>query len=142
VLTTTLIHPQILAVLAAAGHGSRILVADGHFPAATARGANAALVSLNLRPDLVTVTDTVATLVTAVPIEAATVMSPDDGREAPIVADVRGLLDCPITPCSRSAFYDEARSADVALVIQTADTRTFTNILLTIGVRADPARAT
>ena len=33
-----LIHPQITAVLAAAGHHSTVLIADGNYPAASKRG--------------------------------------------------------------------------------------------------------
>jgi L-fucose mutarotase len=37
----------------------------------------------------------------------------------------------------RFAFYDAARSQDLALAIGTADIRTYANLLLTIGVRAE-----
>jgi L-fucose mutarotase len=36
VLRTRLIHPEILAALATAGHGSQLLLSDGNFPHATA----------------------------------------------------------------------------------------------------------
>ena len=40
-LKQTLIHPDILEALAAAGHGSKILITDGNFPASTVLGENA-----------------------------------------------------------------------------------------------------
>jgi L-fucose mutarotase len=45
-LKTSLLHPQILKVLAQAGHHSKILIADGHYPASSKKGRNAELVSL------------------------------------------------------------------------------------------------
>ena len=41
-----LIHPDILAALGQAGHGSRILIADGNYPFSTKLGPVAKLVSL------------------------------------------------------------------------------------------------
>ena len=35
-LNYTLVHPPLLRALAAAGHGSQVLLADGNYPAATA----------------------------------------------------------------------------------------------------------
>jgi L-fucose mutarotase len=32
VLTTRLLHPQILAALGEAGHGATVLIADGNYP--------------------------------------------------------------------------------------------------------------
>ena len=49
-LLTPLLHPEINAVLAAAGHHSKVLIADGNYPASTTLGPNAKLVSLNLAP--------------------------------------------------------------------------------------------
>ena len=43
-----LIHPQINAILAAAGHHASVLIADGNYPASTKKGPNAQVVSLNL----------------------------------------------------------------------------------------------
>jgi hypothetical protein len=59
-LKTRLLHPEILAALAASGHFSQVLVADGNFPVAGNRGRNAHVVHLNLTPgtlDAITVLD-------------------------------------------------------------------------------------
>src|SRR5438105_4529813 len=69
-----LIHPKINEVLGRAGHHGRILIADGNYPASSTLGPNAELVSLNLRPGLVTCTQVLETLLTAIPIEAAYTM--------------------------------------------------------------------
>ena len=49
-LKNRLLHPDILAALGRAGHGSKVLIADGNYPFSTTLGPNAMLVSLNLSP--------------------------------------------------------------------------------------------
>ena len=49
-----LIHPDINGIIGAAGHHSKILIADGNYPASSTLGPNAELVSLNLMPGVVT----------------------------------------------------------------------------------------
>ena len=46
-LKTKLIHPDILRSLADAGHGSKVLIADGNYPFTTATNPVADLVFLN-----------------------------------------------------------------------------------------------
>ncbi|WP_448544881.1 RbsD/FucU family protein [Roseiflexus sp.] len=130
-----LIHPQILAALGGAGHGSQVLIADGNYPFATGAPAGAQRVYLNLAPGLLTVTDVLAALVDAIPVEAAHVMVPDAGPEPSIFAEFRALLPhLWLQPLGRFAFYDAARSPDTTLVIATGERRVYANILLTIGV--------
>ena len=133
----TLIHPEILDALGRAGHGSKILIADGNYPFATAIGPRARQVFLNLRPGLLRVTDVLAVLVTAIPIETADVMMPD-GAEPPIFTEFRSLLPVPLQPLDRFAFYAAARDESLALLIATGEQRIYANILLTIGVIAPP----
>jgi L-fucose mutarotase len=132
-----LTHPEILAALASAGHGSRVLIADGHYPFVTASGPNATHVFLNLAPGLVSVPQVLELLVDAVPIESAAVMHPPKDQESPeIFAEFTRLLgnEVPVDELDRFKFYDAARSEDVALVIATGELRTYANILLTLGV--------
>jgi L-fucose mutarotase len=134
-LTYTLIHPPLLGALASAGHGSRILIADGHFPCSTHTNPAAAMVHLNLRPGLLTVDDVLATLLDAVAIEHAAVMA-SDGPHVPAHDGYRTALGAEVSfeAVERFAFYDLARTPDVAVVIATGDTRQYANLLLTIGV--------
>lgn len=130
-----LIHPQILAALGGAGHGSQVLIADGNYPFATGAPPDAQRVYLNLAPGILTVTDVLGVLADAIPIEAAHVMVPDSGPEPAIFAEFRALLPhLALQPLGRFAFYDAARSSDTALVIATGERRVYANILLTIGV--------
>ena len=91
-LKTRLLHPDILRSLASAGHGSKVLIADGNYPFTTGSNPSADIVFLNLAPGLLTVTDVLKVLVDAIPIEAAQVMMPADGPEPPIFSEFRQLL--------------------------------------------------
>jgi L-fucose mutarotase len=134
VLRTRLTHPTILKALGAAGHGSMVLIADGNFPFATGANAAAERVFLNLMPGMIKVTDALDAILSAIPVEAAHVMRPDDGSEPSIYADFRRALSVQIQPLERFAFYDFARTQNVALVVATGDQRLYANIMLTIGV--------
>lgn len=147
-LKTTLLHPDILRVLARAGHHSKILIADGHYPAATKRGPNSELVCLNLSPGVVTVSQVLQALLASVPIEKANTMGipPDDPYaqqgEPPVWKNYRALIaeaDAKLTlePILKWDFYKHVESPDHALTIQTADRSLWANVLLTIGVRND-----
>ncbi|MFJ4674221.1 RbsD/FucU domain-containing protein [Kitasatospora purpeofusca] len=138
-LLNELLHPGILASLAGAGHGARVLLADGHYPASTATGKRARTVHLNLAPGLLDVTTVLDVLLRALPVESAHVMVPPAGEpEPPALAEYRSVLaPRPVTALDRAAFYEAARSRDLALAVVTADIRTYANLLLTIGVRAE-----
>ncbi|MEV7395410.1 RbsD/FucU domain-containing protein [Streptomyces sp. NPDC091215] len=138
-LLTDLLHPGMLEALAGAGHGARVLLADGHYPASTAVGERARTVHLNLTPGLLDVTSVLDVLLRSVPVESAQVMVPPDGEpEPPAIAEYRSRLSAvPLGTLGRFEFYDAARSPDLALAVVTADTRTYANLLLTIGVRAE-----
>jgi L-fucose mutarotase len=130
-----LLHPEILAALGAAGHGSRVLIADGNYPFMTKSHPGARRVYLNLAPDLLRATDVLATLADAIPIEATHVMVPESGDEPAIFAEFRALLPgLELSALGRFAFYDTACGPDLALVIATGERRVYANILLTIGV--------
>ncbi|MCF4120292.1 RbsD/FucU family protein [Antribacter sp. KLBMP9083] len=144
-LRYTLLHPGLAAALAAAGHGSRVLLADANYPHSTGVRAGAERVHLNLRPDLVTVDQVLEVLVEAVPVESASVMVPGGvagdvapaGEPVPAHAGYRTVLGPHVGwhELDRFAFYEAARSDDVALLVATGDQRVYANLLLTIGVR-------
>jgi L-fucose mutarotase len=136
-----LIHPQILEALGRAGHGSQVLIADGNYPASTKLGPKATLVNLNLSPGLVDCTQVLEALVTAIPIEAASVMAVPSGQKEPeIWADFRKILSqstgqpLKLEEIERFKFYDTAGTSNIALTIATGEQRIYANLLLTIGV--------
>lgn len=129
-----LTHPDLLRALAAAGHGSRVLLADGNYPHATGVAPAATVVHLNLRPGLIGVRDVLETVLTAVVVEAATVMQPDGDDEPEVFADFRTLMPgLPLEPLERHAFYRAASEPDVTLAVATGEQRWYANLLLTIG---------
>ncbi|MGW1605982.1 RbsD/FucU domain-containing protein [Streptomyces eurythermus] len=109
-LLTELLHPGILESLAGAGHGARVLLADGHYPASTATGERARTVHLNLAPGLLDVTTVLDVLLRALPVEAAHVMVPPEGEpEPPAIDEYRSMLaPAPVGTLGRFDFYDAA----------------------------------
>ena len=145
-LTSKLIHPEISQILARAGHSSRVLIADGNYPASSACGPRAQVISLNLAPGLVTVAQVLEVLLTAIPIEAINTMGmPDDDphklpQDPPVWEQYRSILrnaksDLSLSPIPRWDFYDAVDSRDHVLTIQTGDQALWANLLLTVGVR-------
>lgn len=143
-----LIHPQISAVLAAAGHHSSILIADGNYPASSKRGPRAELVSLNLMPGVVTCNQVLEAILSAVPVEAIQTMQTEtsgpyalDG-DPPVWDDYRRTirdagLDLELQPLEKWAFYEAVSTDDHVLTVQTADQQRYANVLLNVGVRMD-----
>ena len=134
---TEITHPEILKVLAGAGHGATVLIADGHFPVSTGATPETPKVYLNFAPDLLNVPDVLKHIVKVIPIEAATAIVHDDGSEPPIFPHYRELLPAglEINKVTRFDFYDAVNQPNLALVIATGEKRTYACILLTIGVR-------
>jgi L-fucose mutarotase len=134
-----LVHPDILGALARAGHGSRILIADGDYPVATTRGRNAAVVHLNLSPGVVGALEVLSALLATVVVESAVVMDAPDGDPPPSIwGDFKASLELngcgvPLKPVERFSFYQQASEPETALVIQTGEKREYANLLLTIG---------
>jgi L-fucose mutarotase len=135
-LKTKLTHPQIAFALGCAGHGAKVLIADGNYPFSTGSNPAAEHVYLNLMRGFAPADEVLAVVLTAIPIEAALVMMPSSGMEAPIFTEFRRRLPPEVTLSflDRFNFYEAARSRDVALVIATGEQRIYANILLTIGV--------
>jgi L-fucose mutarotase len=141
VLRFPLIHPPLLAALGAAGHGGKILLADANYSHSTNVNPAATVIYLNLRPGLVTVDQVLEPVLAAVPVEAVTVMRPDDGSTPAVFARFRELLgeNLPLRPLGRLEFYDECRQPDLAVCVATGDARLYANVLLTIGYIAPAA---
>jgi L-fucose mutarotase len=145
-LTSTLLHPDILRVLARGGHHSRILIADGNYPAVNKKGPNAELVCLQLMPGVPTVAQVLRALLSAVPIDQIHTMGiPADDPyarygEPPVWSELRAItaeagLSIPVSPISKWDFYQAVESPDHILTIQTADQALWANVLLTVGCR-------
>ena len=145
-LHSQLIHPEINGVLGQAGHHSKVLICDGNYPASSKIGPEAELVSLNLSPGVVTCSQVLRALVTAIPLDAVNTMgiSADDPYAKhgppPVWAEYEQILeeaklDLKLEPIQKWDFYDAVMSDDHVLTIQTADQALWANVLLTIGCR-------
>ena len=145
-LKTTLLHPEILRVLGRAGHHSRILIADGNYPASTKRGPHAELVCLNLSPGVVTVAQVLRAMLSVLPVDHVNTMGipPDDPYaqqgEPPVWNEFRTVIrdsgaDLELQPILKWDFYRHVESPDHVLTIQTADQSLWANVLLTVGCR-------
>ncbi|MCR5289163.1 MAG: RbsD/FucU family protein [Treponema sp.] len=146
--TCDCINPEIMKVLALCGHGSKVLIADGNYPLAEKTG-DAAKVYLGLTKDIPTVTDVLKALKSVINIEKAEVMIPGtfntkvDGTkkvedyiqkkdEPGIFDEFRTITGLDMYAYGRYEFYDAACDK-VCLAISTGESRTFANILLTVG---------
>ena len=145
-LKHTLIHPEISEVLARAGHHAKVLLADGNYPASTKKGPNARVVSMNLSPGVITVSQALRAVLSALPVDEVNTMGipPDDpyaaAGEPKAWAEYREIaraegVKAPITPISKWDFYKAVESPDHVLTIQTADQALWANVLLTVGCR-------
>ena len=143
-----LIHPKLNEVIGRAGHHSKILIADGNYPAGSKKGPNAELVSLNLMPGVVNCTQVLKAVLSAVPVEAIRVMqSETEGPYAlvgdpPVWAEYRAEiraagLGVTLEPIEKWAFYEAVETPDHVLTIQTGDQQRYANVLLSLGVRMD-----
>ncbi len=135
-LKTRLLHPDILAALAASGHYSQVLIADGNFPVAGNRGPNTRIVHLNLAPGILDAATVLEVLLESLPVQAATVMEPPADFKPPIHELYRQKLGSAVTwtQMERWAFYEKIASPRTTLMIATGEQRRFANLLLEIGV--------
>jgi L-fucose mutarotase len=140
-LRLPLIHPPLLAALGAAGHGARLLIADANYSHSTNISPRADLIHLNVRPGLVTVDQVLEPVLASIPVEAVTVMRPDDGSTPAVFSRYRELLGdgLPLQPLGRLDFYAACRERDLALCVATGDDRLYANVLLTVGYISPPA---
>jgi L-fucose mutarotase len=106
------------------------------------------LVCLNLSPGVVTVAQTLAAVLSAIPVDHVNTMGipPDDPYaqhgEPPVWNEYRGVLEraglkLKLEPILKWDFYKHVESPDHVLTIQTADQALWANVLLTMGCRTD-----
>ena len=133
-LTTKLINPEIMAVLAKCGHGDKILISDANYPLDSKSG-DAKKVYLALEKDCPTATQVLAALKSVVNFEKAELMLPDADKEPDIFEDFRSILpEAEFATLGRYEYYDACCEEQVKLAILSGESRTFANVLLTIAV--------
>lgn len=138
-----LMHPEILGALAAAGHGAKVLIADGLYPCSTGAHPYAKQVYLNLSPGLVAAADVLDLVAKTVHIEAAAYMRTAESTIPGPVQEFQDQLSHhrhgggqPVnwSGVERHEFYAACREPDLCLLIATGEMRPYANLLLTIGV--------
>jgi L-fucose mutarotase len=147
-LNHRLIHPEIYRALASAGHHAKILIADGNYPVSSKKGPNAELVHLNLMPGVVSCTQVLQAVISAISIDMVNTMAYETigpyalQEDPPVWNEYRqalrdARLEIPIEPIDKWKFYDAVMTPDHVLTIQTGDQQRFANLLLSVGVRMD-----
>ncbi len=145
-LKTSLLHPDILRMLARCGHHSTILIADGNYPACSKIGPRAELVCLQLIPGVPTVAQVLKAILENLPIDHVHTMGVDptdpyaQSGDPPVWAEYRQILKAVglktnLEPIMKWDFYKAVESSDHVLTVQTADQALWANVLLKVGVR-------
>ena len=145
-LKIPVLHPQILSSLASCGHLAKVLISDGNYPHNTGPNPRAGIVWANFTPGVVDAVTILRLIASLVPIETVRVMAPETkgpyamSHDPPIWNDFRRVLRehsdfrGRLTRLSKTQFQRQAAADDVCLVITTAETQLFANVLVTIGV--------
>ena len=145
-LKTSVLHPEILAALAGAGHLAKVLISDGNYPHSTKPNPRAKLIYANFTPCVVDACTLLKMICDLVPIEAVEVMAPERSgayamqTDPPVWTRYRKILaghsdfSGPLTELDKPQFNQAAREEDVCLVIASAEQEIFANLLITIGV--------
>jgi L-fucose mutarotase len=143
-----LIHPEINAILARAGHHAKVLIADGNYPCSTKKGPNATVVCMNLSPGCITVAQALDAVLSAVQVDHVNTMGipADDSYaqagEPPVWNEFRRVVagsgcSASVEPILKWDFYKHVESPDHVLTIQTGDQALWANVLLTLGCRTN-----
>jgi L-fucose mutarotase len=132
--------------LASAGHLAKILISDGNYPSSTKPNPRAKVVWANFTPGVVDACTILGLVCGLVPVEAVEVMAPAKtgmyamAHDPPIWKKYRDILRRQsgfrgqLIQLQKFQFNVQARGEDVALIIATAETQIYANILITIGV--------
>ncbi|MCR1841596.1 RbsD/FucU family protein [Murimonas intestini] len=135
-LKTGCVNPEIIAALSKCGHGDKVLIGSGNFPLESQTNPQAERIYMNLSPGLPTSSQVLEALLHLINAEGAEVICPPDLQGEPeVFLDYKNLLEkVELKKYSRDEFYEACRSGSVRVVIESADQRAFSNILLTVGV--------
>ena len=104
--------------------------------------------TLNLSPGIVTCTQVLEALLSAIPVERANTMMYEKtgpyalSEDPPVWPQFRQAikqagLTLELEPIEKWAFYKAVNNPDHILTIQTGDQQRFANLLLTLGVRLE-----
>ena len=91
---------------------------------------------LNLAPGTVGALEVLDAVLSAIPVQEATTMTPPDDFHPDIHDEYKAMLGENVqwTEMERWSYYDKIKSPDTTLAIATGEQRRFANLLLTVGV--------
>lgn len=132
-----LTHPAVLSALANAGHTSKVLIVDAHFPAPKLLGRDVEVVHLNYAPGMLGVEDVLKPLVETVPIESAVAAVYEDGSQPDIWRVYEEVLpeNVTLSAVKGSALTTAFTDAELAVVIVTGELAPASCIVLSLGIR-------
>jgi len=138
-----ILSPELLKVLCEMGHGDRIVIADGNFPAVS-MGKNTIVIRMDGHgiPQLLDAILQIFPLDTYVeqPVQLMALMDRDVGKiETPIWDEYKAIIskydargDATVGSIERFAFYEESKKAYA--IIATGEAAVYANLMLQKGV--------
>ncbi|MBO5253084.1 MAG: fucose isomerase [Clostridia bacterium] len=138
-----ILSPELLKVLCEMGHGDRIVIADGNFPAVS-MGKNTIVIRMDGHgiPQLLDAILQIFPLDTYVeqPVQLMALMDRDVGKiETPIWDEYKAIIskydargDVTVGSIERFAFYEESKKAYA--IIATGEAAVYANVMLQKGV--------
>ena len=138
-----ILSPELLKVLCEMGHGDRIVIADGNFPAVS-MGKNTIVIRMYGHgiPQLLDAILQIFPLDTYVeqPVQLMALMDRDVGKiETPIWDEYKAIIskydargDVTVGSIERFAFYEESKKAYA--IIATGEAAVYANVMLQKGV--------
>jgi D-ribose pyranase len=120
-----LLHPQLIAVVAALGHGDGLLICDAAYPVPP----GVPRIDLGYRPNDPRMLDVLESVASELCIEAATIATE---MQDELQGRVSGLLGLPLESIAHAEFL--ARSAHCRAAVVTGEFTPFANVIVAGGV--------
>lgn len=148
-LKLPVLHPDLLHGLASAGHLSKILITVGNYPHADRIYPGTQIVWANFTPGVISGNLALKLVCQMLPLELVEVMEPARKgpyamkTDPPIWAECRRTLKWfsdytgDLVPHRKPAFVKQVMTPDLHLVIASAETAIYANLLLAVGVVKD-----
>lgn len=137
-----LTHPGILEVLGRSGHGDRIAVVDGNYPASARRHPSVAFISVNVTHGLVDAPTILRLIGASIPIELLTYPRPAGEVRSGVVRGVHEAFlktrsevfpGAEVEIIEPLDFYELTSGAALAVMIGTGERRHYGSAVLTVG---------
>ncbi|MPW37152.1 RbsD/FucU transporter [Vibrio sp. B1Z05] len=134
-IKSSIIHPELLSILARCGHKTQILIADSNHSFVINSNPRSEIIYLNFAPDMLNATDVLNGVIQLINVESTSMMAWPDDFDNTIHSEYVRILPqgTEMKFQEREDFYSTAKSPNTLLVIATGETRRFANLMLTVG---------